>query len=118
MNEMKLKLPITDSRSANFISDEVIGCYLVSTRWTMINDKNITFVRNKALGYCYNLKWAGPLSESDAEIACHNNKTTFVINHLLLQPFFVYLNNEVTLPNSIEVRKLIGLDNVELQIAN
>lgn len=115
---MELKLPITDSTNIDSIADEITGCYLVSARWTMINDKNVTFVRNKAFGYCYNLKWAGPLSKFDADIACQNSKTTFVISHSLLEPFLVHLNDELSLPNSIEVRKLIGLDDNELQLAN
>ncbi|CAM2822695.1 hypothetical protein [Flavobacterium frigoris] len=114
---MELKLPITDSTNIDSIADEITGCYLVSARWTMINDKNVTFVRNKAFGYCYNLKWAGPLSKFDADIACQNSKTTFVISHSLLEPFLVHLNDELSLPNSIEVRKLIGLDDNELQLA-
>lgn len=117
-DKMELKLPITDSTITDSIADEITGCYLVSSRWTMINDKNVTFVRNKALGYCYNLKWAGPLSKFDADIACQNSKTTFVVSHSLLKPFLVHLNDELSLPNSIEVRKLIGLDDEELQLAN
>lgn len=107
---MELKLPSTDSTSRDSIVDEITGCYLVSARWTMINDKNVTFVRDKALGYCCNLKWAGPLSKFDADIACQNSKTTFVISHSLLKPFLVHLDDELRLPNSIEVRRLIGLD--------
>ena len=117
-DKMELKLPITDSTITDSVVDEITGCYLVAARWTMINDKNVTFVRNKTLGYCYNLKWAGPLSKFDADIACQNSKATFVISHSLLKPFLVNLNDELSLPNSIEVRKLIGLDDEELQLAN
>lgn len=115
---MDLKLPTSVNIIADDTNSDPSGYYLVSTRWTMINDKSITFVRNKSLGYCYNLKWAGPMNKFDAVKASQSNKTTRIVSHSILEPFLVFLNNEMVLPNSAEVRKIIGLDSGELQLAN
>ncbi|AWG20461.1 hypothetical protein FFWV33_02410 [Flavobacterium faecale] len=115
---MDLKLPTSEIIITNDTNSDPAGYYLVSTRWTMINDKSITFVRSKSLGYCYNLKWAGPMNKFDAEKANQSNKTTRIVSHCILKPFIAFLNNEMVLPNSPEVRKLIGLDSGELQLAN
>lgn len=115
---MEIKLPNREVTEIPSTSDEVSGYFIVSTRWTMINDQNITFIRNKSLGYCYNIAWAGPMNKFDANKVNASNKATRVISYQAIRPFLGKLNDALVLPNSPEVRKLIGLDNAELQVAN
>ncbi|NRT15996.1 hypothetical protein HNP99_002358 [Flavobacterium sp. 28A] len=115
---MDVKLPTINPDATSVNYDEVTGYYLVSKRWTMINDVNITFIRCKGLGYCYNSKWAGPMSKFEAEKICQSKKTTLIISHSLLKSFLVITSDSVSLPNTGEIRKLIGLDSGELQLAN
>lgn len=113
---MEAKLPTINRVERSSLTNDVAGYYLVSTRWTMINDENITFVRNETLGYCYNLNWAGPMHKSDAIRAAEQNKATRIISHAALKPFLSYLNNEIHLPNTHEVRELLSLDSDQLQL--
>ncbi|AWG20460.1 hypothetical protein FFWV33_02405 [Flavobacterium faecale] len=113
---METKVPNIDRIEMNTVTNDVAGYYLVSTRWTMINDENITFVRNETLGYCYNLNWAGPMHKSDAMKGAEKNKTTRVISHAALKPFLSYLNDQIVLPNIHEVRELLNLDSDQLQL--
>ena len=115
---MKINLTITNSANVNQIDDDATGYYLISKRWTMINDSNITFVRIKGLGYCYNVHWAGPSNKLEAARVSKKSKTTLVVSHALLKSFFIESNGEVLLPNTPEIRNLIGFDRSALQLAN
>ncbi|MCG9791621.1 hypothetical protein [Flavobacterium algicola] len=115
---MEVKLPFSENLELNSSNNDTTGYYLVSTRWTMINDDHITFIRRRSLGYCYNLNWAGPLSRYDAEKIIKNKETTLIISHAALIPFLVTVNNELVVPNNAEVRKLIGFKAESLQQAN
>lgn len=115
---MKVKLLNATNTSLDYSSDELTGYYLISNRWTMQNDENITFVRKKGFGYCYNVVWAGPLTKSEAAKLSCDNKTIVVVRHEIIKPFLQFLANEVFLPNSLEVRTIIGLDGNQLHLAN
>ncbi|MCW2118133.1 hypothetical protein [Flavobacterium sp. 7A] len=103
--------------TSNSVND-IAGYFLISKRWTMDNDKNITFVREKSLGYCYNLKWAGPIDKSEIEKLNKNKETTVAVSYAILKPFLVFEKNEFVVPNTSEVRKKIGLDTDTLKYAN
>lgn len=115
---MQVKLPNSAVLDLDYSSEETTGYYLVSNHWTVINDTNITFVRKNSLGYCYNLKWAGPLSKYEAQKLNGNGTGNTIISHGTIRPFLIKINNEVVLPNSLDVRKILGLDAADFQLAN
>ncbi|WP_339658581.1 hypothetical protein [Flavobacterium frigidarium] len=115
---MEINLTITGSANVNQIDDDATGYYLISKRWTMINDSNITFVRIKGLGYCYNAHWAGPSNKLETKSVSSKSKNTIMVSHALIKSFFVNQNGELVLPNTSEIRSLIGFNRSELQLAN
>ena len=95
------------------------GYYLISLNWSLINYAYITFVRKEVYGYCYNLDWAGPVSKFDAEKKVIKDKIVMVPQSII-KPFVVkVIIDEIecfVLPNIEEVRKMVGFDDINLQL--
>lgn len=100
-----------------FSSENLSGYYLISLRWSMINDQHITFVRKNKIGYCYNAAWAGPMTKHDIQ-QLKRDPTTIVIHSSLIKNHLIKLKNEIVLPNTYEIRAIIGFDRGNLQMAN
>ncbi|MFN7098918.1 MAG: hypothetical protein ACK4M4_00915 [Flavobacterium sp.] len=115
---MEVKLQSKAFTEVKNESTETTGYYLISARWTVINDSYITFVRKKGPGYCYNMDWAGPLSKFDVQKLNSYSSSTIIVSHQLLKEFLLVEGNQIFLPNSPEVRRVIGLNSGELQVAN
>lgn len=115
---MKVNLPNAVTLTLDSSKNELSGYFLVSTKWTVMNDVNITFVRKNALGYCYNLDWAGPLTKHEVIKLSINNPSISIVSIATIRPFLQILNDVVYLPNTAEARKAIGIDNDDLQLAN
>ncbi|MDD2675392.1 MAG: hypothetical protein PHF81_10975 [Flavobacterium sp.] len=115
---MKVKLLNAPIIFLDYSGDLLTGYYLISNHWTVLNDVYITFVRRKGIGYCYNVTWAGPLTKSEAEKLSCDNETILAVRHDVIKPFLQFLDDEVFLPNSVEVRTIIGLDCDQLNLAN
>ncbi len=102
-----------NNQELNF-SEIDFGYYLVSKKWSLPNDKYITFVRNTNLAYCYNLNWAGTKSLHELEQFVKDDST--VIIHFSLIKIFIKKvsigENEsfFRLPNTVEVRRAIGFN--------
>ncbi|UQD55848.1 hypothetical protein [Flavobacterium sp. K5-23] len=100
-------------------SDTNNGYYLVSIKWSVLNDEYITFIRKSAIAYCYNLDWAGPKSKFELEQYVKKEET-IIVHHSLIQPFLIKCCVEkkdcFMLPNTDEVRKVIGFKNTDLQL--
>jgi hypothetical protein len=62
MMEIKLHNPAAFEDIQSLTDTEKYFWFSIS--WSLIEEAHITFVRQAALAYCYNLKWAGPLTES------------------------------------------------------
>jgi hypothetical protein len=113
------KLQNTMSFEVSDALDDHDEYYLVSLKWSLINEQYITFVRKEALAYCYDLDWAGPMTKFDLEKKVLNDKTAIVprskIKSFLVK---VYTDNKqrFMLPNSNEVRKIIGFEDAVLQL--
>lgn len=93
--------------------------FLVSMRWSLISEEHITFVRQGAMAYCYNLKWAGPLTEVEAAERCIKGKMLMVPFSLIKSYLVQTKIDEVdclTLPNTAEVRRMIGFNDVVFQL--
>lgn len=95
------------------------GYYLVSLKWSLINEEYITFVRKEALAYCYNLDWAGPMSKSNLLKKVIKGKTV-IVPLSKIRSFLVKVNTDnkecFMLPNTDEVRKIIGFEDANLQL--
>ena len=115
---MKVNLPHTSTLAFDSFDSDFSGYFLVSAKWTAANDVNITFVRKNALGYCYNLDWAGPLTKHEALKIYRSNPLLTIVSIVTVRPFLKIENNGVYLPNIIDVRKAIGIDTDDLQVAN
>ena len=93
--------------------------FLVSIRWSLIEEAHITFVRQATLAYCYNLKWAGPLTESEVADKFVEGKM-IVVPLSLIKPYLVKATIDeidcLTLPNTAEIRSKIGFDDVVFQL--
>lgn len=98
-------------------SENLSGYYLISLRWSMINDKHITFVRKNKIGYCYNAAWAGPMTKHEIQ-QLKRDATTIVIHSSLIENHLIESNEEIVLPNTYEIRTLIGFNEGNLQMAN
>ena len=87
------------------------GYYLVSKKWSLLNDEYITFVRKNNLAYCYDLNWAGPKTGCEKEDTSENDKIILVKQTLIL-PFIKKINfggkESYRLPNTEEVRRAVG----------
>ncbi|WP_418262015.1 hypothetical protein [Flavobacterium faecale] len=105
---------VIDNKS--FLED-ISGYYLISLKWSMLNDPYITFVRQNALAYCYDINWAGPLTKFEIDRVVKSEKI-IVISHQTINKYIVKVNDKLFLPNTIEVRKLIGLKDDMFQMAN
>ncbi|WP_158728410.1 MULTISPECIES: hypothetical protein [unclassified Flavobacterium] len=115
---MKVNLPNAATLTLDSSSNELYGYFLVSNRWTVMNDANITFVRKNALGYCYNLDWGGPLTRHEALKLRNNSAAITIVSIATIKPFLKTTNDKIYLPNTADVRKAIGIDNEDLQLAN
>ncbi len=95
------------------------GYYLISLKWSLINEEYITFVRKEALAYCYNLDWAGPVSKSSLLKKVIKDKTV-IVPLSKIRSFLVKVNTDnkecFMLPNTDEVRKVIGFEDIDLQL--
>jgi hypothetical protein len=116
---MKVKLHHTQPFLETNNFEDRPGYYLISLKWSLINEEYITFVRKEAFAYCYNLEWAGPVSKSDAEKKVIKDKIVMV-HKSRIRPFVIKViideTERVVLPNTEEVRKLIGFEDTNLQI--
>lgn len=115
---MEVKLQSKAFTEVQNKSNDTTAYYLVSARWTVINDSYITFVRQKGPGYCYNMDWAGPLSKYEVQKLNSYSTNTIIVSHDLVKEFLIVQGDQCFLPNSPEVRRLIGLNAAELQVAN
>jgi hypothetical protein len=115
---MKVNLPNTVTLALDSSNNELSGYFLVSTKWTVINDANITFVRKNALGYCYSVDWAGPLTKHEVLKLSNNSASITIVSIATIRPFLKTTNDKIYLPNTADVRKAIGIDNEDLQLAN
>ena len=119
LSKMKVKLHHTQPFLETNNFEDRPGYYLISLKWSLINEEYITFVRKEAFAYCYNLEWAGPVSKSDAEKKVINDKIVMV-HKSRIRPFVIKViideTERVVLPNTEEVRKLIGFEDTNLQI--
>ncbi|SDX04048.1 hypothetical protein [Flavobacterium degerlachei] len=99
--------------------DDRDGYYLISLKWSLINEEYITFVRKEALAYCYNLDWAGPMSKSNLLKKVIKDKTV-IVPLSKIRSFLVKVNTDnkecFMLPNTDEVRKIIGFEDANLQL--
>ena len=115
---MKVKLHHTQPFLETNFEDRP-GYYLISLKWSLINEEYITFVRKDAFAYCYNLDWAGPVGKSDAEKKVIKDKIVMVPQSII-KPFVVkVIIDEIecfVLPNIEEVRKMVGFDDINLQL--
>jgi hypothetical protein len=88
----------------------------VSKRWTVQNDSNITFVRKNALGYCYNLEWAGPLTKYEALKLSSSSTSITIISIAKIRP-----SSRQSMIKYIQIQlmfcKALGIDNDEVQFA-
>lgn len=105
------------------VASKFYGCfnayYLVSLKWTLLNDEYITFVRRNGIAYCYNLDWAGPSSKFELEQVAIKGKTILVplsIIHSFLVKVHIEKEECFMLPNTYEVRKVIGFEDTDLQL--
>ena len=93
--------------------------YLVSIKWSVLNDEYITFVRKNAIAYCYNLAWAGPKNRFELEPYVKKEET-IIVSQSVIQPFVVKCCVEnkdcFMLPNRDEVRKAIGFKRDDLHL--
>ncbi|WPR72519.1 hypothetical protein SLW70_05105 [Flavobacterium sp. NG2] len=83
----------------------------------MINDKHITFVRKNKIGYCYNAAWAGPMSKYEIQ-RLKKDETSIIIHSSLIEDHLIRSKEETFLPNTYEIRTLIGFKEDNLQMAN
>lgn len=116
---MEVKLHNTQSFVTTNSFEDRDGYYLISLKWSLINEVYITFVRKEAFAYCYNLDWAGPISKPDAEKKVIKDK--IVMTHQSrIMPFVIkVIIDEVecsVLPNTEEVRKIVGFEDTNLQL--
>lgn len=106
-----------DTQGANF--DENTGFYLISQKWSSSQELYITFVRKGALAYCYNVNWAGPMSKFEVERFKGEDK--IIVHQSKIKPLLLKVSddkcNGYALPNTEEVRKIIGLNDVKLSQA-
>ncbi|MBB1192624.1 hypothetical protein DNC80_02945 [Flavobacterium sp. SOK18b] len=114
---MKVNLPNGSTLALDSSNDDLYHYLLVSKRWTVQNDSNITFVRKNALGYCYNLEWAGPLTKYEALKLSSSSTSITIISIAKIRPFLKTINDKIYLPNTTDVRKALGIDNDEVQFA-
>lgn len=95
---------------SNF-SDTHDGYYLVSKKWSLVNEEYITFVRKNNLAYCHNLIWAGPKEVHELE-QFKDNEKTIVVNHSQIRSYIKKINlngiESYVLPNTDEVRRAVG----------
>ena len=112
-----MKYTHTAKKEKNLFSDDRNGYYLIWVKWCMINDQYITFVRKNALAYCYNINWAGPLTKFEID-RVHKNEQVIIVSYNTIKNYLQYINNVLLLPNSQELRKIIGLNNADLHFAN
>lgn len=93
--------------------------FVVSLRWSLINEEHITFVRQEAMAYCYNMNWAGPMTKIEAKERCIKGKM-LVVSLSQIRSFLVKATidnvESYTLPNTEEVRKIIGFDAIAFQM--
>jgi hypothetical protein len=86
----------------------------VSKRWTVQNDSNI-FVRKNALGYCYNLEWAGPLTKYEALKLSSSSVSTTIISIAKIRPS----SRQSMIKYTFQIQlmfKALGIDNDEVQL--
>ncbi|MFV8378801.1 hypothetical protein [Flavobacterium sp. LB3R33] len=116
---MKVKLHNTQLSVETNSFEDRDAYYLISLNWSLINEEYITFVRKEVFGYCYNLDWAGPVSKFDAEKKVIKDKIVMV-HQSRIRPFVVkVIIDEIecfVLPNIEEVRKIVGFDDINLQL--
>ena len=115
--DMEIKLTQTGNQGKNIFSDDITGYYLISVKWSMINDQYITFVRKNALAYCYNINWAGPMTKLEID-RVYKNEQVIIVSHNTIKNYLQYVNNILVLPNTQELRNLIGLKDADLLYAN
>lgn len=116
---MKVVEPkITDTENFKS-SDSINGYYLVSIKWTEMDDEYITFVRKSTVAYCYNMDWAGPKNICELEEVVRTGQT-LIVHQSTIDPFLVHVNHEgkecTMLPNTFEVRRAIGFEEANLQL--
>lgn len=114
---MEIKFTQTGNKEKNIFSDDITGYYLISVKWSMINDQYITFVRKNALAYCYNINWAGPMTKFEID-RVYKNEQVLIVSHSTIKNHLQCINNVLLLPNTHELRKLIGLKDADLLFAN
>ena len=116
---MKVKLHNTPPFLETNHFEDRTGYYLISLKWTLINEEYITFVRKEACAYCYNLDWAGPVSKSDATKKMLNDKIV-IIPQSRIRPFVIKVIIDkiecLVLPNTEVVRKIVGFEDTNLQL--
>ncbi|MDQ5929459.1 MAG: hypothetical protein QG594_1238 [Bacteroidota bacterium] len=114
---MEIKFTQTANKEKNIFSDDITGYYLISVKWSMVNDPYITFIRKNALAYCYNVNWAGPLTKFEID-RVYKNEQAIIVSHDTIKHYLEYVNNVWVLPNTDELRNLIGLKETGLLFAN
>jgi hypothetical protein len=116
---MKEKLHNTQPLLERNNFEDRSGYYLISLNWSLINEEYITFVRKEVFGYCYNLDWAGPISKFDAEKKLIKDKIVMVSQSRIRSFVVKVIIDEIecfVLPNIEEVRKIVGFDDINLQL--
>jgi hypothetical protein len=119
LSKMKVKLHHTQPFLETNNFEDRPGYYLISLKWSLINEEYITFVRKDAFAYCYNLDWAGPVSKSDAEKKVVKDKIVMVHQSRIKSFVIKVLIDDIerfVLPNTEEVRKIIGFEDINLQL--
>lgn len=116
---MKILEPKVNKVTASKFSYSDNECFLVSIKWSVLNDEYITFVRKSAIGYCYNVDWAGPKSMFELEQYVKKEET-IIVQLSQIQPFLIQCrveNNDCfMLPNTDEVRESIGFKSMDFQL--
>ena len=119
LNEIKMK--VVDPNVSSVLSEKSPNgsaqYFLVSKKWSAINDQFITFVRKSSIGYCYNLNWAGACSSYELEPLVKTDKT-ILIHITTIEPYLTKVSidnkNYLFLPNTEQVRKIIGFQDISL----
>lgn len=116
---MKIILHNQDFNSDKDFLESNNGYYLVSLKWTAINDAYVTFIRKNAVAYCYNLNWAGPRLVHELGKIVKKDET-IIVSHSKINQFLTktMMNDKecIMLPNTDEVRRIIGFDSAALKI--
>lgn len=116
---MKIVDQNASENSNSKMTDSFGHYYLVSIKWSLLNDQYITFVRKSTIGYCYNLDWAGPMPKFELE-PFEKKNNTIIVPRAIIERYLISTSidnkNCSILPNTEEIRRAIGFDEVRLQL--